>query len=260
LRGRYFTEEDDSSKPRLVIINRTLAEKYFSGEDPIGKKIGNYDLSKVREIVGVVDDIREGGLDEEIWPAIYLPFNQEPGRGFTLLIRTSQDAGSIFSAVRAVLRGMDPGIATDEELTMNQNIDNSTAAYMRRSTAWLADSFATLAFVLVVVGLYSVITYSVSQRTREIGVRMALGAQRRSVYQLILREAGWLSGIGIACGLLCSLGVTSLMSKLLFGVHPWDVSTLFLVSAVLAVSALLASYFPARRAASVNPVEALRAE
>jgi ABC-type antimicrobial peptide transport system permease subunit len=120
--------------------------------------------------------------------------------------------------------------------------------------------FAALALLLGVIGLYGVIAYSVSQRTREIGVRMALGAQQSSVYRMILKEAGWLTGAGIVAGLLCSIAAATLMQKVLFGIHTWDMPTLAAVAVVLGVSALLASYFPARRAASVNPVEALRAE
>jgi macrolide transport system ATP-binding/permease protein len=143
---------------------------------------------------------------------------------------------------------------------MTQRIDDSQAAYLHRSSAWLVGGFAALALLLSAVGLYGVIAYSVSQRTREIGVRMALGAQRGTVYRLILKEAGWATGVGIAVGLLCSVACAMLMRKLLFGTQPWDPSTLAAVAATLAISALIASFVPARRAASVNPVEALRAE
>ena len=143
---------------------------------------------------------------------------------------------------------------------MNDLIRNSSSAYLHRSSAWLVGGFAGLALLLSVIGLYGVIAYSVSRRTREIGVRMALGAQRSSVYQLILREAGWLTAIGIFAGLICSVAAAMLMRKLLFGTQAWDAPTLAAVAAVLAVSAMFASYIPARRAASVNPVDALRAE
>jgi ABC-type antimicrobial peptide transport system permease subunit len=160
----------------------------------------------------------------------------------------------------AAVREIDPGIAVFDEATMNQRIQNSPAAYLHRTSAWLIGGFASLALVLCVVGLYGVIAYSVSQRTREIGVRMALGAQRSAVYQLVMSEAGWLTGIGIVAGLICSVAAATVMRSLLFGVRSWDLSTLGGVAALLGVSALLASYIPARRAASVNPVEALRAE
>jgi ABC-type antimicrobial peptide transport system permease subunit len=146
------------------------------------------------------------------------------------------------------------------ETTMVARINDSPSAYLHRSSAWLVGGFATLALLLGVVGLYGVIAYSVSQRTREIGVRMALGAQRSSVYQLILKEAGWLVTTGIGAGLMCSIAAANLIRGLLFGVRSWDAATLAAVSAVLATSAMLASYIPARRAARVDPMVALRYE
>jgi ABC-type antimicrobial peptide transport system permease subunit len=143
---------------------------------------------------------------------------------------------------------------------MTDRVNNSQSAYLHRSAAWVVAGFAMLALMLGTVGLYGVISHSVSQRTREIGVRMALGAQRSSVYRLILTEAGWLAAFGIAGGILCSLAASSLLRSMLFGVSRWDLATLLTVAFVLVVSALLASYVPARRAASINPTEALRAE
>jgi ABC-type antimicrobial peptide transport system permease subunit len=143
---------------------------------------------------------------------------------------------------------------------MKQRIHDSPAAYLHRASATLVGGFAALALLLSVVGLYGVIAYSVGQRTREIGVRMALGAQKIAVYKMVLGEAGWLILIGIVIGLLGSIGSSTFLRKLLFGTEAWDAFTLLSVAAVLGVSALAASYFPARRAASVNPVEALRAE
>ena len=143
---------------------------------------------------------------------------------------------------------------------MNEKIHDSQSAYLHRSSAWLVGGFAGLALLLSVVGLYGVIAYSVSRRTREIGIRMALGAGRSSVYQLILKEAGWLTAIGIIAGLVSSLAATTLMRALLFEVRSWDVPTLGAVAGILGICALLASFVPARRAAAVNPTEALRLE
>src|SRR5882757_1639781 len=260
--GRFFTEDDDASKPLVTIINKALARQYFPGEDPIGRKFGDTDLTpkSLREIVGVVDDVKEGSLDSEIWPAEYDPTNQNADDYVSLIVRTSQDEKLVLPALVGAIHEIDPGIGAINEITMVQRIKDSQTAYLHRSSAWLVGGFAGLALLLGVVGLYGVIAYSVSQRTREIGVRMALGAQRSSVYQLIMKEAGWLTAVGIVAGLVCSVAATTLMRKLLFGVSSWDASTLAVVAGVLGGCALLASYIPARRAASVNPVEALRAE
>ena len=262
IRGRFFTDEDDALKPKVAIINQTLANKYFPGEDPIGRKYGDTTLSpgSIREIVGIVDDVKEGSLDSEIWPAEYTAYNQNADTYLNLIVRTSQDEKLILPTLGAAIHQIDPGIGTMGEATMNQLISNSETAYMHRSSAWLVGGFAAMALLLGVVGLYGVIAYSVSQRTREIGVRMALGAQKSSVYRMILKEAGWLTGLGIFAGLVCSIAAATLMRKVLFGIRSWDMPTLVGVAVLLGVSALLASYFPARRAASVNPVEALRAE
>ncbi|HYL64411.1 MAG TPA: ABC transporter permease [Candidatus Methylomirabilis sp.] len=262
LRGRFFTDADDFTKPRVVIINQALAKQYFPGEDPIGKKIGGADLSpgSIMEIVGVVDSIREASLDEQIWPGVYEPFNQNGDTFFSVIVRTVQNEQAILPTLDSTIREMDPGIGTMAETTMNLRIDESPSAYLHRSSAWLVGGFAALAFFLSVVGLYGVVAYSVSQRTREIGVRMALGAQRSSVYELVLREAGLLAVSGVFVGLICSVAAAALMRDLLFGVSSWDVPTLMAVSATLAAAALLASYIPARRATRVDPVIALRHE
>jgi predicted permease len=262
MRGRFFEETDDASKPLVVVINQTLAKQFFAGEDPIDKMIGNTDLSpkSMKRIVGVVDDIREGTLEQEIRPTIYYPFKQSPETEFTVAVRTMQEPRAILSTIAAAVREIDPNLAVRNVATMTQLIGDSQTAYLHRASAWLVGAFAALALLMGVVGLYGVIAYSVSQRTREIGVRIALGAQRASVYRMILAEAGFLTVIGIAGGLVCSIAAARLMRKLLFGVETWDVATLTTVAVALGISAMVASYLPARRAASVNPVEALRAE
>jgi macrolide transport system ATP-binding/permease protein len=245
-----------------VLINQALARKYFPGEDPVGKKLGDTDLSpkSLTEIIGIVEDVKDGSLDSEIWPAVYYPFNQNSDTYFSLVARTSQDEKSLLMSLVAAVHEIDPGIGVSDIATMADRINESPSAYLHRSSAWLVGGFAFLALLLGVVGLYGVIAYSVSQRTREIGVRMALGAQRSSVYQLIMKEAGWLVGAGIGVGLLCSIGFATLIRGLLFGVQSWDLTTLAGVAAVLGISAMLASYIPARRAARVDPMVALRYE
>jgi macrolide transport system ATP-binding/permease protein len=260
LRGRSFTESDGPAQPPVTIINQTLAKRYFPNENPLGQHIGS-DISKSpRAIIGVVDDIKEGPLETATLPAMYIPFNQEPDNSFYVIVRTSQAPGSFLPLMDGSIHQVDPGIATYNAMTMDDHIHDSQSAYLHRSSAWLVGSFAVMALLLGVVGLYGVIAYSVSQRTREIGVRMALGAHRDSIHRMVLREAGLLAIAGIAIGLVFSLFAGSLMSGLLFGVRSWDASVLCAVVSVLAAAALLASYLPARRAAAVNPMEALRAE
>jgi predicted permease len=261
LRGRYFTEEEDNGdQRRVVVINHTLAEKMFPGEDPIGKHLGYEGGHDPLEIIGEIDDVKEGPLDTISRPVIYVPFNQDSSLAFNLVVRTSLPEQSMLPAIAASIHSIVPNLATTDPATMAQVIDDSPSAYLHRASAWLSGAFGALALLLSVVGLYGVISYSVSQRAREIGVRMALGAARSSVYSLVLREAGRLTVIGIVAGLLASVAGATLMRKLLFGTQAWDAPTLAAVAVSLAVFAMLASYIPARRAASVNPVEALRAE
>jgi predicted permease len=259
--GRYFSDDEDSSKPHVVIVNQALAKQYFPGEDPVGKQIAFDETEKSRVlIVGVVNDIQEGQLDAAPRGALYRPFNQEPSNNFAVLVRTAQDERALLPSVSATIHQIDPLMAIYDPITMGQKIHDAPSTYLHRSSAWLVGGFAAMALLLGVVGLYGVIAYSVSQRTREIGVRMALGAQRASVYRLILNEAGRLIVVGVIFGLAGSVGAAMLMRKLLFGVPPWDAPTLAVVAIVLAAAAMLASYIPARRAASVSPVDALRTE
>jgi macrolide transport system ATP-binding/permease protein len=258
LRGRYFTEAEDASKPRVVIINQALAKQYFPGADPIGKQIGEPNLTM--EIVGVVNDIKEGPLDNGSTPVVYEAFKQDPWRGFSIAVRTSPSSASFLPTLAGAIHEINRGISVHNETTMMDLINDSPAAYLHRSSAWLVGSFAAIALLLSVVGLYGVVAYSVSQRTREIGVRMALGAQRNSVYRLILKESSCLAAIGIVVGLIGSLAATRLMQRLLYGVQSWDVPTLVGVVSVLGLSFFLAVLLPARRAAKVDPVAALRCE
>jgi predicted permease len=262
LEGRYFTPAEDATKPHVTLINRALARRYFPGEHPIGMSI-NFDGGKpdqTMQIIGVIDDIREGPLDTEARAAFYVPFEQRPLPFFSIVARTSVEAQSVIPSLIAAMHQIDPDIAAFGGATMDQRIHDSPPSYLHRASAWLVGSFAVLALLLSVVGLYGVIAYSVSQRTREIGVRIALGAQRGMVYQLILKQAGRLIAIGLIAGLAGSIAAASLMRQLLFGTQAWDAFTLTTVVVMLGMSALMASYLPARRAASVNPLEALRSE
>ncbi len=269
-KGRYFAEIEDAAKPHVAIINRTLANKYFPGEDPTGKQI-YYDWAprSLMQVVGIVDDIKEGPLEDPNWPALYVPVNQSPLVWPAILVRTSQPEASpfpriapaiLFPKIAGAIHELDPFITVSAGVSMTERINQSPSAYLHRSAAWLVGIFAAAALVLGVVGFYGVVAYAVGQRTREIGVRMALGAQRATVYRLILGEAGRLTAAGIVLGIAGSLATATMLRTMLFGVRSWDPPTLIAVAIALGGSALLASYLPARRAASVNPVEALRTE
>jgi predicted permease len=263
LAGRYFIDAEDGSKPRVVVINRAFAREYFPGEAPVGKTLGDPTLSpsSLKQIVGIIDDFKDGSLDDDKqMPAEYIPFNQNPTSAFNLVVRTSHDERSILPLLAATIHQLNGDVGVEQGSTMSDVINDSETAYLHRTTAYLVGGFAALALVLSAVGLYGVIAYSVSRRTREIGVRMALGAHRSSVHRMVLRDASRLAAIGIASGLICSFGAARLLRGVLFGVRPWDLSTLMGVVTVLSIAALVASYVPARRAASVNPVDALRNE
>jgi predicted permease len=260
--GRPFGADDTAQRPKVAIINRTLAATHFPNQNPIGQRFGDRVLTpdSIKEIIGVVDDIREGPLDADVWPAVYYPLEQSPSRSFAILARTSQDAGTVLPSLDAAIRGIDPDLGTRDGIVMRQRITNSPVAYLRRSSAWLVGGFAALALLLSVIGLYGVVAYSVGQRTREIGLRVAMGAERGAVYRLIMGEAARVVAVGLALGAGAAVGSARLIQSLLFGTSPWDVPTLAGVAIVLAAASLMASYIPARRAAEVNPVDALRME
>jgi predicted permease len=262
IRGRQFRADEDASKPPVVIINQAMARQYFADENAIGKRLlyAPTTTQPAMEIVGIIDDIKEGPLDSVTNPTMYVVFEQDPTNGFILVARTAQSDDAMLPTLTTAIHQIDPDVSTFFGTTMTRTINTSPAAYLRRSSASLVGGFAAVAWLLGVIGFYGVVAYSVSQRTREIGVRMALGAERRTVHRLILGEAGRLTIVGMALGLLGSIAATALMRDVLFGVRSWDVPTLAAVTVVLALSALVASYVPARRAAALNPVEALRAE
>jgi len=260
-RGRQFQESDDPTRPQVAIVNQAFVKQHFPGEDPLGKQISYVSLNQPPvAIVGVVEDIREGPLDAPIPPVMYTPFKQEPDNFFTLVVRTTESEGALVPALAALVRQIDPAIVTMRGATMTARIHDSPSAYLHRSLAWLVGGFAVMALLMGLIGLYGVIAYSVSQRGREIGIRMALGAEPRSVRRLILREGARLALLGIAIGLAGAVAAAQAMRGLLFGVRSWDVATLAPVAAILALAALAATFLPARRAAAVNPVDALRSE
>jgi len=262
LRGRLFSEADNASTPGVAVINETLARQFFPGENPIGQRIENDEGGKPStwEIVGIVEDVREGPLDVPTWPTEYFPISQTADHYFSVAVRTRQDAASLLPELVRTLHQIDPSLGISNEMTMNEQIESTQMALLHQFSAWLVSGFAAIALILGVAGMYGVVTYSVSQRTREIGIRMAMGAERRSVYRLVLRQAGFLTCVGLAVGLVCSLGASLFMRSLLFGVSAWDPFTLACVAGLVGAASMFASFMPAHRAASVNPVDALRAE
>jgi macrolide transport system ATP-binding/permease protein len=262
LSGRFFAETDDTAHPPVVIINKMMAQQFFPGEDPIGQTIGDQTLSRdsLHQVIGVVDDVREGELNAPLRPAVYFAANQEPGNYFFLVVRTAQDPAAALSSLVAAIHRLAPGIGVRNEFTMTEHIHDGAASYLHSSAAWLVGGFAVCALLLGVIGLYGVIAYSVSQRTCEIGVRMALGAQRSAIGRLILGEAASLVLLGFAFGIPASFLSGRLLRSLLFGVRSWEPSILAAVATILAAAALAAAWIPARRAAATDPMQSLRSE
>jgi ABC-type antimicrobial peptide transport system permease subunit len=251
-----------AASPKVAVVNRTFAERHFQDGDAIGRQFGDTALtpSSIKTIVGVVEDIREGPLDAEIWPAVYYPFAQDPDTSFSLVVRTADTSGAILPGLRATIAAIEPDLGIIREATLAASIGNSPTAYLQRSSAWVVGGFAALAWLLGSVGLYGVMAYAVGQRTRELAVRVAVGAGRRSLYSLVLGDALRVTAVGLVSGLALAVGAATLGRRLLFDTAPWDLATLGGVAVALALSALLASLLPARRAASVDPVTALRAD
>ena len=262
VRGRLLDQRDDASHPTVIVINEAFAARYFPGEDPVGKMIGGGDLSSesMRQIVGVMRNIREGALDDEIWPTEYFSIYQNSENFFAVAVRTEQDEKAVLPEIVKGIHAVDSNLGVYGEISMTDQIQSTQSALIHRFSTWLVAGFAVVALMLGAIGLYGVIAYSVSRRTREIGVRMALGAERSTVYRLVMRQAARLTAAGVGIGVVCAGGASMAMRGILFGVKAWDLPTLAGVTVVLIVSALAASFVPARRAASVNPIDALRAE
>jgi putative ABC transport system permease protein len=259
--GRDFQEREGEIGPRVALVNDTLARRYFPGENPIGRRI-RFASPDAATIVGVVGDVRQAGLDHEPLPEIYMPYawkDDAPLMGdATLVIQTSVPPGSVAGPLREAVRSVDPGLPLYQVMTMQEVIDQSLAG--RRLNLWLLGIFAGMAVVLSAAGLYGVITYLVAQRTREIGVRVALGAQRWNVIGLVMRQAAGLTAAGILLGLLGALAVTRVIESLLYGVSARDPLTFAALALLFAAVALAATWLPARRASRVDPILAIRNE
>jgi len=262
IRGRQFNEMDKEDSPLVVIISQTLAERYFANEDPIGRRFRTGGADRTgnpwTEIVGVVGDVKYSGLDVEAEPAYYMPLTQNLWGSAYLAVRAQTDPISLFPAIRQQIWEVDKDIPIAVLSTMDELMAKSVA--VPRFRTFLLGVFAALALALASVGTYGVISYLVTKRTREIGIRMALGARGRDAMMLVIRQGMAVALIGVAVGLAGSLALTHLMKSLLFEVSPTDFSTFAGVAALLIVVAVLACWIPARRASRVDPMTALRHE
>jgi len=257
--GRGFTDYDTDQSTKVMVVNQTLARQLWPGENPIGRRLTIWRDEKFpREIVGVVGDVKSS-LDSEAESQMYVPYAQDANwSSLSFVVRTTTDAMTLAPAVREQFRSLDKGIPTYNVKTMEHVL--ATSVGPRRAPMLLVTAFAGIALLLAMIGIYGVTTYYVTQRTREIGIRMALGAQVQDVLKLVFKSGMALAAIGIVVGLAGALAVTRLLRSLLFGVTPTDVVTFVVVAVCLLLTALLACYLPARRATKVDPLVALRDE
>jgi putative ABC transport system permease protein len=259
LRGRAFDERDVEKSNPVVIINETMARRMFPDEDPIGKRIRSWrDENLLREIVGVVQDVRYFGLGDELRGLVYIPHTQNTWRSMLLTVRTKSDPASLIGSLREQIWSVDKDLAIADPTTMKEALAKSVAP--ERFSMLLLTVFAALAMALAAVGIYSVLSYSVTQRAHEIGVRMALGARGGDVIRLVVAHGMKLTLAGIVLGVGSALALTRLMKSLLYEVSVTDPLTFILIPVVLAGVALAASFIPARRATKVDPIVALRYE
>ena len=263
LKGREFNERDNKKGPPVIIVNQAFAKKFFPGEDPVGKRIKpgistDADKPSMREIVGVVSDVRNRNLSTDLRAGYYIPAAQMPFNQMTLIVRTTNDPHSLITAVQNEVHAMDQEVPVFNVKTMDEYI-SATVATPRFNTTLLV-IFAGVALILTIVGLYGVMSYSVAQRTNEIGIRMALGAQTKDVLRLIVSQGFKLVLIGLGVGLAGAFALMRVIASLLFGVTAKDPLTFAAVAMLLALVALLACYLPARRASRLDPLDALRYE
>ena len=263
LAGRSFSAEDKSDSPMVAVINDAMARQYFPNQDPIGARFrwarGN--PPKWITIVGVVGDVKHFGFADAEEPAAYTAYEQQDQpwkRWMTLVVRSNTDQSALAAQVKSQLWRVDGQIPVTRVLSMNEVMSASLAG--ERFNMTLLGIFAGVALMLAAIGIYGVMSYSVTQRTHEIGVRMALGAARGNVVTLVLKQGFALTAIGVALGLAAAFGLTRVMSTLLFDVSATDPLTFFLISLLLGGVALAACFVPARRAAKVDPMIALRYE
>jgi putative ABC transport system permease protein len=264
LQGRGFDQTDRLDSRPVVIVNERFAEKYFPNANPIGKRVTpgwsvDDQPPKAREIIGVVGNVRHASLNKDFTPELYLPAAQIPFNLQWLVVRTDMaDPATLTSAVRRELAAVDRNIPLTHVRIFDEYMSRSLSR--PRFNALLLSIFAGIALLLTAIGIYGVMAYSVSQRTNEIGIRMALGAEQSSIFRLIVGQAMTLVGISLAIGLAGAFAATRLLSTLLYGIGAWDPLTFGGIVVLISLVAFLAAWLPARRASKVNPIIALRAE
>ena len=257
--GRMFTEQDTADKQRVILVNETMVRRYFHGVDPVGRRLRMpSSTSDPRVIVGVIGDIRMQGLESKIEPAVYVPFEQEPVRQFSVLVRSSGDPAALAAAVRREILAIDPDQPVSDVRTMTEVLANSLL--VRRLAVWMLGAFAALALILALVGIYGLTSYSISRRRQEIGIRMALGASQQQIVRMLVRRGIALALAGIAIGLPLSFLLSKFMRALLFGIAATDTATFVIAPLLILCAAAVASYIPARRAMKIDPLVALRYE
>jgi predicted permease len=262
VRGRVFTETDEDEKPRVAIVDESTARRYWPGRNSLGRRI-RMGQGAWMTIVGVVKDIKQDGLDMDGVPHVYVPMYQEwdvsPGyvfRDFCIALRTPLRKSALEPEIRHQVASVDPKLPVYDVASMNELLDRSVAS--RRFSAQLVGAFAGVALLLAAIGIYGVLAYMVGQRSREIGLRVALGATREDILKLIFRKGAVLAGAGVAAGMILSALAASMMASVLYGVRPHDPAIFLAVPVLLLAVAVLASYLPARRATKVDPLVALR--
>jgi len=258
LRGRSFTEGDEDGKPQVAIIDESTAHKYWPTRDPLGRRVrfGRDPTKPWTTVVGIIKDIKSDGLDIDGVPHIYVSTYQDPSKLLIVVLRTSLPATLLEPQIRHEIQSIDPRLPVYNVSSMNDILDRSLAS--RRFSADLVGGFAGLAVLLASIGIYGLLAYIVGQRSREIGIRMALGARRDDILRMFLRKGVALAGVGIVAGLVFSASTASMMASLLYGVRPHDPAVFLIVPLLLFTIAVLASYLPARRATKVNPMIAIR--
>jgi predicted permease len=256
--GRYFDEQDRQGKPEAVIVDEAMAARFWPDENPLGKRLRLGKDGPWRMVVGVVSGAKEYSAEKEPPIAVYYPFEQRAARNVYLVARASSDPRSASQAIAEEIRGIDSELALFDVRGMEERLYDSLAR--RRFALLLLTVFAAFALTLAVTGIYGVMSYWVNQRTHEIGIRSALGAGRGRIVRMVIGQAAIMVSIGIAAGIAGALALTRVMSSLLFGISATDGLTFVALSISLGGAAVLASYLPARRAAKVDPIVALRCE